>query len=197
MARSRNVTQFRTESVTAGDDGRLTITSVDGQQVHDVDEVIVVTGFRPDFGFLSEVRLDLDPALGAARTLADQIHPDHHSCGDVAPHGHRELAQPEQGLFVVGMKSYGRAPSFLAMTGFEQVRSVVAAFAGDFEAADRVDLVLPETGVCNGAGAFDDPEAVAVGGGGCCGAPAASRAPAGQPRPPRAVTPAPRRTLPR
>ena len=39
----------------------------------------MVTGFRPDFAFLSEVRLDLDPALGAARILADQIHPDHHS----------------------------------------------------------------------------------------------------------------------
>lgn len=69
------------------------------------------------------------------------------------------------------MKSYGRAPSFLAMTGYEQVRSVVAALDGDLEAADRVDLVLPETGVCNGAGAFDDPDAVAMSGvgGGCCG----------------------------
>lgn len=169
-----HVTQFRTESVTGQDDGRLTLASVDGQQVADVDEVIVATGFRPDFGFLSEVRLDLDPALGAARTLAAQIHPDHHSCGDVAPHGHRELAQPEPGLYLVGMKSYGRAPSFLAMTGFEQVRSVMAALAGDLEAADRVELVLPETGVCNGAGAFDDPGATASAGGGCC-APAAEQ----------------------
>jgi hypothetical protein len=172
-----NVTQFRTVAVEAQDDGRLTIGSVNGRQVADVDEVIVVTGFRPDFSFLSEVRLDLDPALGSARILADQIHPDHHSCGDVQPHGHRELAQPEQGLFLVGMKSYGRAPSFLAMTGYEQVRSVIAALDGDMEAADRVDLVLPETGVCNGAGAFDDPDAVALAGagGGCCGpAPAAS-----------------------
>ncbi|MBM7513705.1 thioredoxin reductase [Nocardioides cavernae] len=174
-----NVTHFRTESVATQDDSRLTITSVDGQQVTDVDEVIVVTGFRPDFGFLSEVRLDLDPALGSARILADQIHPDHHSCGDVAPHGHRELTQPEQGLFLVGMKSYGRAPSFLAMTGYEQVRSVMAALDGDLEAADRVDLVLPETGVCNGAGAFDDPDAVALagGGGGCCGPAPADVAP--------------------
>ena len=96
----------------------------------------MVTGFRPDLGFLSEVRLDLDPALGSPRVLADQIHPDHHSCGDVAPHGHRELTQPEPGLYLVGMKSYGRAPSFLAMTGFEQVRSVVAALDGDLAAAD-------------------------------------------------------------
>lgn len=173
-----DVTQFRTESVTAQADGRLTLTAVNGQQVVDVDEVIVVTGFRPDFGFLSEVRLDLDPALGAARVLADQIHPDHHSCGDVAPHGYKELSQPEQGLYLVGMKSYGRAPSFLAMTGYEQVRSVIAALDGDLEVAGRVELVLPETGVCNGAGAFDDPDAVAVlagpGGGGCCGPAAAA-----------------------
>ena len=169
-----NVTEFRTESVTRQADGRLVIGSVNGQQVTDVDEVIVVTGFRPDFTFLSEVRLDLDPALGAVRELADQVHPDHHSCGDVAPHGYQELAQPEQNLYLVGMKSYGRAPSFLAMTGFEQVRSVVAALAGDLEAAARVELVLPETGVCNGSGAFDAPEVVSVGGSGCCGAPAAS-----------------------
>ena len=165
------VTRFRTASVTAQPDGRLAVTSVDGQRVDDVDEVVVVTGFRPDLGFLSEVRLDLDPALGSPRVLADQIHPDHHSCGDVAPHGHRELAQPEPGLFLVGMKSYGRAPSFLAMTGFEQVRSVVAALDGDLEAADAVELVLPETGVCNGAVAFDDAPAA-----GCCG-PATAAAP--------------------
>jgi len=169
-----NVTQFRTESVITQADGRLTIGSVNGQQVTDVDEVIVVTGFRPDFGFLSEVRLDLDPALGSARILAEQIHPDHHSCGDVAPHGYKELRQPEADLFLVGMKSYGRAPSFLAMTGYEQARSVVAALDGDLDAAERVELVLPETGVCNGAGAFDDPDSLVSVGGGCCGAPAAA-----------------------
>ncbi len=162
-------TGFRTASVEAQPDGRLTLTSLAGAQVTDVDEVLVVTGFRPDHGFLSEVRLDLDPALGSVRALADQIHPDHHSCGDVAPHGHRELAQPETGLYVVGAKSYGRATSFLAMTGFEQVRSVVAALAGDLAAADAVELVLPATGVCNGAGSFDDPEALVTVGAGCCG----------------------------
>jgi thioredoxin reductase len=162
-------TSFRTESVISQDDGRLTLTSVDEQQVSDVDEVIVVTGFRPDLSFLSEVRLDLDPVLSSARALAGEIDPSFHSCGDVSPHGYKELAQPEENLFVVGMKSYGRAPSFLAMTGFEQVRSVVAALDGDLEAAARVDLVLPETGVCGGSGLFDDPAAA----GGCCGGPAA------------------------
>ncbi|QBR93347.1 NAD(P)-binding domain-containing protein [Nocardioides euryhalodurans] len=155
---------FRTTAVREAA-GRLAIESVDGQVVTDVDEVVVVTGFRPDLGFVSEVRLDLDPVLQAPRALAPLIDPNVHSCGTVYPHGARELAHPEQGFYLAGMKSYGRAPSFLTLTGFEQVRSIVAAIDGDTEAAERVELVLPETGVCGGAGQFDEPEAA----GGCCG----------------------------
>lgn len=155
---------FRTTAVREAEGG-LHLESVDGQLVTDVDEVVVVTGFRPDLGFLSEVRLDLDPVLQAPRALAPLIDPNVHSCGTVYPHGARELAQPETGFYLAGMKSYGRAPSFLTLTGFEQVRSIVAAIAGDTEAAERVELVLPETGVCGGAGLFEEPAAE----GGCCG----------------------------
>jgi hypothetical protein len=162
------IPRFRTTSVEQQDDGRLTLTAVDGQQVVDVDEVIAVTGFRPDLTILSEVRLDLDPVLSSPRILAPLIDPNVHSCGTVYPHGAKELQQPEHGLFVVGMKSYGRAPSFLALTGFEQARSVVAEIDGDHEAAARVELTLPETGVCGGAGLFDEAE---VSGGACCAVP--------------------------
>jgi glycine/D-amino acid oxidase-like deaminating enzyme len=161
------VTGFRTEQVAAQGDGRLTLTGTDGRTVGDLDEVIVVTGFRPDLTWLSEVRLDLDPVLSAPRALAPLIDPNVHSCGTVYPHGAAELGQPEPGLFLAGMKSYGRAPSFLALTGFEQVRSVVAAIAGDHEAAARVDLVLPESGVCGGSGVFDG-EPTEASGGACC-----------------------------
>jgi hypothetical protein len=61
-----------------------------------------------------------------------------------------ELARPEPDFYMIGMKSYGRAPTFLLLTGYEQARSLVAALAGDWEAARRVELVLPETGVCSG-----------------------------------------------
>ena len=47
------------------------------------------------------------------------------------------------------MKSYGRAPTFLLATGYEQVRSIAAALAGDWTAARDVQLDLPETGVCS------------------------------------------------
>jgi hypothetical protein len=72
-----------------------------------------------------------------------------HSCGSVPPHGAAELGHPEPGLYIVGAKSYGRAPTFLLATGYEQVRSVVAELAGDHAAADDVQLILPETGVCS------------------------------------------------
>jgi thioredoxin reductase len=133
----------------------------------EVDELIVATGFRPDHSYLSELRVSLDPALECPPILAPLIDPNLHSCGTVRPHGARELAQPEPGFYFAGMKSYGRAPTFLMMTGYEQVRSIVADIAGDREAADRVELVLPETGVCSGSVASASAE--------CCGGPAVAR----------------------
>nr|WP_238431632.1 FAD-dependent oxidoreductase [Streptomyces cavernae] len=166
-------TGFRTQAVERDADGRLVLVAEDGRRLEPVDEVIVLTGFRPDLSFLSELRLGLDERLQAPTALAPLIDPNVHSCGTVYPHGVNELAHPEQGVYLVGMKSYGRAPTFLAMTGFEQVRSITAALAGDREAAERVELTLPETGVCGGAGLFDEPDAARSSeGGGRCGAPA-------------------------
>ena len=165
------VTGFRTDAIERDDDGRLVLVGEDGRRLDAVDEVIVLTGFRPDLSFLSELRLGLDERLQAPVELAPLIDPNQHSCGTVYPHGHRELAHPEQGVYLVGRKSYGRAPTFLAMTGYEQVRSVAAVIAGDVEAADKVELTLPETGVCGGAGLFDAPEADQNGGGCCAPAP--------------------------
>jgi thioredoxin reductase len=130
------------------------------------DELVVATGLRPDLSFLTELRLDLDPALECPRALGPLIDPNEHSCGTVRPHGAAELAQPEPGLFLVGMKSYGRAPTFLLATGHEQVRSVAAHLAGDEEAARRVELCLPETGVCSGPASRSAAPEV---GASCCG----------------------------
>ena len=115
---------------------------------YSADEIIVCTGARPELEMLRELRLDLDPAVEATRSLAPLIDPNLHSCGTVRPHGEVELRQPEKDFYIVGMKSYGRAPTFLAATGYEQVRSIAAALCGDWEAARAVQLNLPETGVC-------------------------------------------------
>lgn len=142
------------------------------------DELVVATGFRPDFDFLREVRIAVDPAVEAPPALAPLIDPNIHSCGTVRPHGARELSHPEPGFYMAGMKSYGRAPTFLMLTGYEQVRSIVADIAGDKEAAERVELVLPETGVCSGPAtptgiaASGDFTASGSSAAGCCGGPA-------------------------
>ena len=114
-----------------------------------IDEIISNTGTRPDISFLREVRVEFDPIVESVPSLADLIDPNIHSCGTVRPHGELELRQKEKDFYVVGMKSYGRAPTFLMATGYEQVRSIAAALAGDFEAALKVELDLPETGVCS------------------------------------------------
>ena len=116
---------------------------------HDTDLVVNATGFRPDLDMLREVRLELDDIVEAPKRLARLIDPNVHSCGTVEPHGFAELQQPENGFFLAGMKSYGRAPTFLLATGYEQVRSITAWLAGDMAAATKVELVLPATGVCS------------------------------------------------
>ena len=129
--------------------------------IQGIDEIIVATGTKPDLRLARELRLKLDAWLESTEQLAPLIDPNLHSCGSVPPHGHRELAHPEPGYYAIGAKSYGRAPNFLLATGYEQARSVVAALAGDIAAADDVQLVLPETGVC--VTDFADQA-----GGGCC-----------------------------
>jgi thioredoxin reductase len=137
------------------------------REVGPVDRIVVTTGQRPDLNLTRELRLDLDPWLESSKALGPLIDPNLHSCGSVPPHGHRELAHPEPGFYTVGIKSYGRAPTFLMLTGYEQVRSVVAAIAGDLAAADDIHLVLPETGVCS-----TNLAPVAAASSGCCGGPA-------------------------
>ena len=134
---------------TTGEGVRLVGTRRGEPAMLDADLVVNATGFRPDLDMLREVRLELDDIVEAPRRLAPLIDPNVHSCGTVEPHGFRELTHPEPGFFLVGMKSYGRAPTFLLATGYEQVRSVAAWLDGDLPAASQVALTLPATGVCS------------------------------------------------
>lgn len=137
------VTGFRTERIEV-DGGQVILVAEDGRALPAADMVVALTGFRPDLSFLSELRLALDPVLQAPIKLAPEIDPNVHTCASVPPHGAAELSHPDEpDVYVVGMKSYGRAPTFLALTGYEQLRSVTAELAGDHEAARRVELVVP------------------------------------------------------
>jgi len=143
--RVRLETGFRVGRIDVAESG-IALMSDEGRVTGPFDEIIAATGFRPDFSFLREVRLDLDPWVESTRALAPLIDPNVHSCGSVPPHGAAELAHPEEGFYAIGAKSYGRAPNLLLATGYEQARSVVAELAGDHAAAARVELVLPASG---------------------------------------------------
>jgi thioredoxin reductase len=133
-------------------EGALSLVGVQNERramIPGIDQIIANTGSRPDFSFLREIRLNISNSLESAEAIADLIDPNVHSCGTVRPHGELELKHSEKDFYIAGSKSYGRAPTFLMATGYEQVRSIVAALDGDMEAARKVELDLPETGVCS------------------------------------------------
>jgi len=141
--------------------------------INNVDEIVSNTGSRPNLEMIREMRVDIDSSLESVYDLAELIDPNIHSCGTVRPHGEEELRHPEKDFYIVGSKSYGRAPTFLMATGYEQVRSVVAYLDGDLESAKRVELNLPQTGVCSSdlqsaasCCTTDEPTEVSSG---CCG----------------------------
>lgn len=166
QGRIQLVTGFATTEIRQQDDGlQLIGATANGElSLPAVDRIIVATGQRPNLEMTRELRLELDPWLEGVKALGPLIDPNLHSCGSVPPHGHRETSHPEPGFYTIGVKSYGRAPTFLLLTGYEQARSVAAAIAGDLVAADNVHLVLPETGICSTDNAADAA--------GCCGGPA-------------------------
>ncbi|MEY8188740.1 FAD-dependent oxidoreductase [Peribacillus simplex] len=145
------LTPFHINGVTQTNNKITVVGELNGEEftLGDIDEIVVSTGFRPDTSFLNEIRINLDSAVESIEALAPLIDPNIHSCGTVRPHGEQELRHPEKNFYIVGMKSYGRAPTFLLATGYEQVRSVVAYLTGDIEGAKEVHLELPETGVCS------------------------------------------------
>jgi thioredoxin reductase len=160
---------FRAEHV-EDDEGALIVSGIGPAgpvALAPADRIVVATGQRPDLALTRELRLEFDPWLECPRALGPMIDPNLHSCGTVPPHGYRQLAHPEPGYFAVGIKSYGRAPTFLMATGYEQVRSVAAHLAGDEAAAADIQLVLPETGVCS-TNLSDVGNAKVA----CCGGPA-------------------------
>ena len=179
------VAGFQTTAVNQVD-GRLELVSQDLDRELDrsgrivADLVVNATGFRPDHTIAGELRLGLEPALESTAALGPLIDPNIHSCGTVPPHGVRELVHPEPAYYIVGMKSYGRAPTFLLATGYEQVRSVVAALVGDQAAADDVRLALPTSGGCPA----QLPSGESLEAERCCGGtPVRSDPPAAQARP--------------
>ena len=87
------------------------------------DEVVSLTGYRPDLSFLSELALEISPvtegSAGLARALSGVT-----DCLSVPRVRPESLASGEPGFFLIGAKSYGRSRNFLIRTGLEQLESI-------------------------------------------------------------------------
>lgn len=133
---------FRAEVVGTRSDGLITLVFDTGHPIDDVDQVVALPSLRLDLGWLSELRLELDTTprvRGAAHAMID---PNIHSCGSLSPLWSSNSRTPSRALTWAGMTSQCRAPAFLARTGYELVRRIAAAYAGDRAAAARMELVL-------------------------------------------------------
>lgn len=141
-----------------------------------VDQIICATGYRPNLSILRELQLAMDPRFECPKQLAELVDARRFPCGSAPPHGIDRLVHPETGFFIVGAKSYGRASTFLLTSGYEQVRSIAAALAGDRESSMRTEIVMPigscggdcGTGCCTTEGGGGCGTSSCGAGGGCC-----------------------------
>lgn len=169
---------FTLEELRSTNGGRLLMSGLrEGRRsILEADELIVCTGFRPDLTMLRELQLDLDSWVEATAGVGKLIRQAMESGQAIPqPYGAQALAHPETDLFVVGMKSHGRAPNFFLSYGYEQVRSVAAWLCGDMEAATRIEFQMPEGATCSGCGdgaccgSVGGAQSCGGGASGCCG----------------------------
>jgi hypothetical protein len=107
----------------ASDGGALGVTLSGGRSVA-ADAVIALTGYRPNLSFLSELTLDIAPATEGAARLSRALSnvTDCLSVPSVSP---ADLASGEPDFHLIGAKSYGRSRTFLLMTGYAQLESIL------------------------------------------------------------------------
>jgi hypothetical protein len=111
------------ESIEPQADGSLRA-ELSGGRTAVIAEVIALTGYRPDTGFLSELALELSPSTGGAlglwRALANVT-----DCLSVPSVAREDLRSGEPGFALVGAKSYGRSRNFLLRSGLEQLEAIL------------------------------------------------------------------------
>jgi thioredoxin reductase len=102
-----------------------------GERTGRFDAVVALTGYRPDLSIASELALEISPvsegAAGIQRALANVT-----DCLTTPTLGAKDLSSGEPGFHLIGVKSYGRMPTFLLQNGLAQLESAMKALrAGD------------------------------------------------------------------
>ena len=146
-------------ALAAGADGVRLLTGVVVEQLHErhdclvvqlrhrdgevleveVDEVVAMTGSAPDASLYRQLQVHecyaTEGPMALAASLMDSGAAD---CLAQPALGVDALRNPEPRFFVLGMKSYGRNPTFLLRVGWEQVAEVFAALDAELPQPARV-----------------------------------------------------------
>ena len=105
------------------EDGGIRVTLAGGRAVV-VDEVVGLTGYRPDLSFLSELNIEIDPATEGSARLARALS-NVTDCLSVPSLAAADLDSGEAGFHLAGAKSYGRMRTFLLKTGYSQLDTIL------------------------------------------------------------------------
>jgi thioredoxin reductase len=107
-------------------EGAALVVSLTGGRRLVVDELVALTGYRPDLSIASELAIEVAPASEGAARLQRAI-ANVTDCLTVPSVSARDLESGEPGFALVGHKSYGRSRAFLLQTGLSQLETIVAA----------------------------------------------------------------------
>jgi hypothetical protein len=96
----------------------------------EVDRILSLTGFVGDAGIYRQLQVhECYATCGPIKLSAALLGSAAGDCLDQASHGVDTLTNPEPGLFILGIKSYGRNNTFLMRVGWEQVGEVFGQLA--------------------------------------------------------------------
>jgi len=102
--------------------------ALSGNRRGEFDAVVGLTGYRPDLSFLSELALEISPATEGAARLGRAV-ARVTDCLSIPKVGPEDLGTGEPGFHFVGIKAYGRLPTFLLQTGIAQLESILDLLA--------------------------------------------------------------------
>jgi len=117
------LTVQRRASVEAVDGDVVTLTG--SRRVEGVDAIAAFTGYRPDNTPVSELAIEISPVTDGGARLYRAI-ANVTDCLAVPRLAPDDLATGEPNYWFVGSRIYGRAPTFLLQTGYQQLETILA-----------------------------------------------------------------------
>jgi thioredoxin reductase len=119
---------------------RYRVTLLQGEQprVEEVHQIIANVGYGPDASLYRELQVhECYATRGLMKLSAALLEAGSADCTQVPSFGAETLVSPEPAFFVLGTKSYGRTPTFLLRTGYQQVEDALAELTRRLEVPAR------------------------------------------------------------